>query len=88
MSQETNAMSVMLSYVGSIKKQSELQRCFEKPGQFKKVCVNGDVRLPDKSLWRKIPYTPNNKLLWVGMPKTTVLFECIEVEGIEAEENA
>ena len=73
-------MSDSMSFLGDVKQQSELVKQFGSAAKFKKALVNGRVTLPDGSEWNLIPNSPSNKLLWAGLRKSTVLFECVEVK--------
>lgn len=72
-----------MSFLGDVKKQSELQQNFASLSLFRKAIVNRDVTLPDGSKWRQILKSAANKHLWQGERSNTALFECIEVPGSE-----
>lgn len=72
-----------MSFLGDVKKQSELQRKFASLNLFRRAVVNRDVTLPDGSKWRQILKSAANKYLWQGERSSTVLFECIEVLSAE-----
>jgi hypothetical protein len=71
---------------GAVKQQSELQKEIGSAAKFKKALINGLVVLPDGSKWRQIPNSPSNKLLWDGLRKNVVLFECVELKEVEVQE--
>lgn len=69
-------------FKGDVKVKSELVKKFPSTAAFNKACIGGCVSLPDGSQWNLIPNTSANKLLWMQKRKSTVLFECVEVNDV------